>query len=144
MKEGFVNSILDATNQFYSVALKQFDWYKKILGTKVQVLRLKNIDKYKDVFGSVASSTFVDDDNLIKIPYVVLINMNDMLKLYQKSINQLQFYDNKDFLKIGDLILFTRNNQEYKWKITNIETFSEAEGVLYSYSIQGLQEVESK
>lgn len=144
MREGFVKSILDATNQFYSVSLKQFEWYKKQLGTRVQVSRLKQLDKYKDVFGSVATSTLIDDDSLEKFPYVVLINLNDMVKLYQKSINQLQFYDNLDKLKIGDVLIFTRNDQEYKWKITDVQTFSEAEGVLYSYTIQGMQEVLSK
>lgn len=144
MSEGFIKSILDGTNQFYSTALKQFEWYKKILGTKVIVSRLKTADKYKDVFGSTATSTLVDDTDLDKFPYVVLINMNDMLRLYQKSTNQLQFQDNLDVIKIGDVLTFSRNGQEYKWKVINVETFSEAERVLYQYTIQGMQEVLSR
>lgn len=138
---GFIEQLLDNTNRFYSVAFNQFDWWKKIQGTKCTVSRLAENNKYKRVFGSVASSTELDDSDLEKFDYVVLISMNDMKKLYQKSIDPLQFFDNNDKIQIGDIITFCRGKQEYKWKITEVQTFSEAEKVLQQYTMTGMTEV---
>lgn len=137
---GFVESLLDNTNRIYSLALHQFEWYKKVQGTKCQVVRIASQAKYRNVFGSIVSSTLPDDNEAEKFPYVVLISLNDMKKIYQKSTDPLQFYDNKNELKLGDIIVFSRRSQEYKYKITDLMTFSEAEGVLYQYTMQGLQE----
>lgn len=140
---GFVNSILDNTNRIHQVGLKQFSWWKKVQGTKCQVVRIKENTSYKNVFGSIANSTLPDDDDAEKFPYVVLISMNDMKKLFQKSIDPLQFYDNEGILQLGDILVFSRLSQEYKWKITDIQTFSETGNVLNYYTISGLAEVNS-
>lgn len=139
-KLGFVEQLLDNTNKIYQVGLQQFDWYKKVLGTKCQVARVKTHDKYRNVFGSIASSTLPDDNDADKFPYVILINMNDMKRLFQKSTDQMQFYDNKDVLQLGDILIFSRLHQEYKWKIVDITTFSETNDVLRQYTISGLAE----
>lgn len=140
---GFVNSILDNTNRIHQVGLKQFSWWKKVQGTKCQVVRIKENTSYKNVFGSIANSTLPDDDDAEKFPYVVLISMNDMKKLFQKSIDPLQFYDNEGILQLGDILVFSRLSQEYKWKVTDIQTFSETGNVLNYYTISGLAEVNS-
>lgn len=138
---GFVDIILDNTNRLYSVAFSQFSWYKKVQGTEVLVTRIKENTKLKTVFGSIATSTLADDSETTNFRYVILISMNDMKKLYQKSIDPIVFYDNEDRLQIGDLLIFSRGVQEYKWKITDVQTFSEAGGVLQQYTITGLTEV---
>lgn len=140
---GFVNSILDNTNRIHQVGLKQFSWWKKVQGTKCQVVRIKENTSYKNVFGSIANSTLPDDDDAEKFSYVVLISMNDMKKLFQKSIDPLQFYDNEGILQLGDILVFSRLSQEYKWKVTDIQTFSETGNVLNYYTISGLAEVNS-
>lgn len=140
---GFVNSILDNTNRIHQIGLKQFSWWKKVQGTKCQVVRIKENTSYKNVFGSIANSTLPDDDDAEKFPYVVLISMNDMKKLFQKSIDPLQFYDNEGILQLGDILVFSRLSQEYKWKVTDIQTFSETGNVLNYYTISGLAEVNS-
>ena len=140
---GFVNSILDNTNRIHQIGLKQFSWWKKVQGTKCQVVRIKENTSYKNVFGSIANSTLPDDDDAEKFTYVVLISMNDMKKLFQKSIDPLQFYDNEGILQLGDILVFSRLSQEYKWKVTDIQTFSETGNVLNYYTISGLAEVNS-
>lgn len=142
-KTGFVNLILDNTNKIYQISLSQFKWYKKVMGTKVQVSRVKENTSYRSVFGSIASSTLPDDDEADRFPYVILINMNDLKKIYQKSIDPLQFYDNESTLKLGDILIFSRRTQEYKWKVTDIQTFSETGDVVHQISISGLNEVNS-
>jgi hypothetical protein len=140
---GFVEQVLDNTNHIYQVGLKQFTWWKKVLGTDCLVSRVKQHDKYRNVYGSIANSILPDDNDSDKFPYVILINMNDMKKLFQKSTDQLQFYDNEDILKLGDILIFSRLHQEYKWKIVDILTFSETNNVLRQYTITGLAETNS-
>lgn len=142
-QENFIKPLLDGANSFYRVGLKQFSWQKKLQGTKCLVSRLVTESKYKHVFGSTVSSTMIDDEERDEFPYVVLINMNDMLKIYQKSINQLDFYDNEDVLKLGDVIRFSREGQEFRFKVVDVQTFSEAERVLNRYTISGMTEVNS-
>lgn len=139
-KEGFINQLLDNTNQFYSTSLKQFSFYKKMLGYKVIVSRIKESSKYKEVFGSIYSSTIKGDEEVTEFEYIVLFNMNDMKKIFQKSVEQLDFFDNESMLELGDVLTYSRRGQEYKFKVINIETFSEAEGVLNRYTLTGLVE----
>lgn len=143
-KTGFVNIILDNTNKIYRISLLQFKWYKKVQGTKVQVSRIKENTKYRAVFGSIANSTIPDDSDAERFPYIVLINMNDLKKIFLKSVDPLTFYDNESVLQLGDILIFSRVNQEYKWKITDIQTFSETGDVLNQYTITGLSEVNSR
>lgn len=142
-KFGFVQSMFDNTNKFYKTGLQQFDWYRKILGTEVLVTRFKQVNKYMDVFGSVATAAMRKDEDTEQFKYVVLINLNDMLKLFQKSINQLEFYDNNSVLQLGDVLKFSRNKQEFQYKIIEINTFSEAGFILNQYTLSGLVETNS-
>lgn len=140
---GFVKTLLDNTNFFYKTALTGLEWWRKINGIKCQVIRLKEDDDYKSVYGSIANSTLVDDENAERFDYVAIFGMNEMLRLYGKSIDPIQMFDNRNILKNGDILVFSRGDQEFKWKVTDILTFSEAEGVLYQYTINGLTEVNS-
>lgn len=137
---GFVNIILDNTDRIYRLSFNQFEWWKKVQGTKCQVTRIKENDSYKNVFGSIANSTLPDDEDSEKFPYIILISLNDMKKIFQKSIDQIQFYDNEDVLKLGDIISFSRLNQEYKWKVIDVQSFNETASVLHQYTISGLTE----
>ena len=137
---GFVQSLLDNTNKFYSTGLSQFSWWKKVQGTKCIVSRIVESSHYSNVFGSIANSTLPDDEESEKFNYVILISMNDMKRLFSKTADSLQFMDNEDKLKLGDILTFSRGKQEYKWKIVDIQTFSETNDVVRQYSISGLIE----
>lgn len=137
---GFVDGVLDSANRFNSVALLQMKMSKKILGTKVIVKRVKKDSKYSKVFGSLYTSENLDDEQVDEFEYTVLINKNDMLKLYQRNIDQLEFSDNENFLQKGDVLCYRRNDIEFKFKITEVETFSDAGGILYKYTLSGIIE----
>ena len=139
---GFIADLLDRSNKFYKTSLLQFKFNKKILGTKIRVERVIKSSKYRKVFGSVYTSENLDDDEIQVFDYVALLNLNDMKKLFQKNIDQLDFFDNEMILQKGDVISYRRNDQEYQFKISEVETFSEAEGVLYRYQIMGLMETQ--
>ena len=74
---GFIRDVLDTSNKFYHISLKQFKFYKKILGTKVQVQRVIAKSKYRDVFGSLYTSENLDDCEIEQFDYIALINMNE-------------------------------------------------------------------
>jgi len=141
--KGFVNQLIDNANDFYAKAFQQFDFYKKLMGTRVIVTRMKDYSDYKEVFGNIYSSTLLDDSDKEEFEYVILINMNDMKPIFMKSIDQIEFYDNNNVLKSGDVVTFSRRDQEFKFKIIRAETFSEAEGVLYRYIMTGMTEIDS-
>jgi hypothetical protein len=137
---GYVNELLDNTNEFYSIAMQQLDFYKELMGTKVRVWRLSSKAPQKKVFGVTDSSTQPGDPNREEFDHVVLINLNDMRNIYQKTAGQIEFYDNVKKLELGDVLIFARKKQEYRFKVNLVESFSEAEGVLFRYQILGQQE----
>jgi len=141
--KGFINQLLDNSNDFYAKAFQQFNFYKKLLGTRVIVTRVKNESDYRDVFGYIYSSTLLDDSDKEEFEYMILINLNDMKSLFQKNIDQIEFFDNEFVIKVGDVITYTRRDQEFKFKVSKVETFSEAEGVLYRYTMMGMTEIDS-
>lgn len=141
--EGFIKPIITGTNHWYGVSMRQFAWAKKLQGTKVMVTRLKKNDQYTEVFGSIAMSTLNDDESREEFPYVVIINMEDMLKVFQKSINQLEIFDNVDRLELGDVLRFTAEGQQFQFQITDKQAFGHAGSTLYRFTLQGLVETNS-
>jgi len=141
--KGFINQLLDNSNDFYAKAFQQFNFYKKLLGTRVIVTRVKNESDYRDVFGYIYSSTLLDDSDKEEFEYMIFININDMNSLFQKNIDQIEFFDNEFVIKVGDVITYTRRDQEFKFKVSKVEIFSEAEGVLYRYTMMGMTEIDS-
>ena len=140
---GFVQQYLDNANQFYATALKQFSFYKKILGTKVIISRIKKTASVNIVFGASVSSTLPEDKDVEKFDHVIIINLNDMKNVYLKTAGEMDIYDNEDVIKIGDVLTYARKNQEYKFKVIRHESFSEAEGVLNKYTINSFTETNS-
>jgi hypothetical protein len=139
---GFVADLLDNSNKFHSVALNQFKLNKKLLGTKVSVERISPNSKYREVFGGLYTSENLDDSEIERFSYVILLNMNDMKNLLSKNVNSLEIFDNENILRLGDVLSYRRRDQEYQFKVSSVETFSEAENVLYKYTLLGLLETQ--
>lgn len=137
---GFNESLLDRSNLFYSVSLQQFKVQKAIQGIKVKVSRVKETSKYKKVLGSVYNSSAPDDDEVEEFDYTILIQVNEMKKLFQKNNNTMDFMDNDYVIHKGDVISYSRGNQKFEFKVTEVENFSDVKGVLYRYTIMGLKE----
>jgi hypothetical protein len=114
------------------------------MGTDVRVVRVLDESVRKLVFGATFTSDMIGDYETKEFKYRILINMNDMRKIYQQSIDTLEIYDNQPVLELGDLLTYVRENKEYKFKIVDVQSFSEAAKVLYRYTLQGYQEVSNK
>jgi len=142
--DGFMHPMIDMTLNFYKIGMKQMSWMKKIQGTKVIVTRLTQDSKYKRVHGSTVSSTLALDKDVQEFDYVIIINFNDMMKIFQKSINQFDFYDNENTLQLGDLVRFTDNGQLFRFKVIDIQSFSNKDTILNRYTLSGLAEVNSE
>lgn len=138
---GFIDKYLDNANKFYRLAMNQFDFYLKIMGTDVVIIRVKDDSAHKNVFGTVYSSNLNNDEDLIKLKYRILINMNDMRRIFSQSADNFEVYDNRDVMKMGDIIEFSRRDKTYQFKITEVQAFSEASDVLWRYTLVGQQEV---
>lgn len=141
---GFVSDMHDASNHFHKIAFKQIKFNKKILGTKVLVTRTKQDSKYKKVYGALYNSGLKGNNNQESFEYVVLINMNDMHRLYQRTIDQLEFYDNEKVLDMGDTLTYYRSGRKYQFKITAVDTWSDDIDVLYKYTIAGMNEINTE
>lgn len=140
---GFVDEYLDNANRFYSIAMNQFDFYLKLMGTDVTIVRVKDDSKDKELFGATFTSDMLGDGDVDRLKYRILINLNDMRKIYQQTADQFEVFDNRDVMKLGDLIIYQRREREYKFKVIDVQAFSEAKNVLYRYTLQGYQEVNS-
>lgn len=137
---GFNESLLDKSSKFYSVSLQQFKVQKKLQGIRVKVSRVKETSKYKKVLGSVYNSTVPDDEELEEFDYTVLIQINDMKQLFQKINGTLTFLDNEYMIHKGDMLSYSRGDQKFEFKVTEVENFSDVKGVLYQYTLMGLKE----
>lgn len=137
---GFTEKVLDMTNKFYTTAMKMIGFQKKLQGITVDVERTSEESKYSKVFGGVYNSDNIADDEVNHFHYKILIQVNEMKRLYTKAIGQLDFYDNESVLRKGDTITYTRNNQKFKFKVSEVDNFSDTEGILYRYTLVGLIE----
>jgi hypothetical protein len=81
--DGFMSPMIDMVNDFYAVGIEQLSWVKEIQGTKCIVTRLKEDSKYKRIHGSTASSTLALDKDVTEFEYTVIINMNDVMKIFR-------------------------------------------------------------
>lgn len=137
----FVDEYLVNANRFYSLAMNQYDFYLKIMGIDVTVIRIKDESIRKLVFGSTFTSDMIGDAETKRFKYRIVINLNDMRKLFQQLIDSFEVYDNQPILELGDLVTYVRGDKEYKFKIVDVQSFSEAAKVLYRYTFQGCQEI---
>lgn len=137
---GFNEALLDRSNKFYSVSLQQFKVQKKLQGIKVNVSRVKDTSKYKKVLGSLYNSSAPDDEEVENFEYTVLIQVNEMKKLFHKNDSTLDFMDNDYVIHKGDTLSYSRGDQKFEFKVTEVENFSDVTGVLYRYTIMGLKE----
>lgn len=137
---GFVADLLDKANEFARISLQQISVSKKLLGTKVTVTRTSDDNKYKSVYGALYNSSLPGGSGKRTFDYVVLLNMNDMKKLYQMNTDTMEFYDNNNVLQMGDILTYVRSGREFKYKVTAVENWSDQEKILYKYTVTGLAE----
>lgn len=138
---GFVDKYFENANKFYELAMNQYDFYLKIMGIDILIIRVKENAIRKEVYGAVYSSDLLNDEDLIKIKYRIIINLNDMRKIWSKVADSFEVYDNRNVLQMGDIVQMVRRDNMYRFKVTNVESFSESERIIYRYYLQGYQEV---
>lgn len=114
------------------------EWWKKVLGTEVVVDRVKEDSMYKTVYGVAYNDTIEGNTEVEHFHHTIVINMNTLLKVWNVTENDLQFYDIGEDLEMGDILTFSRNNLEYKWKITEIMQLTDVGGIVRQYTITPL------
>jgi len=141
---GFTTAMIDRSHKFYKAALKQIKWMKKIQGVRVEVERIAKDSKYRTVLKGLYTSTNIGDDEIINFPYVALIQINDMKRLFLKQIDQLDFFDNEYILEKGDIISYCHGNTKFQFKISEVTNFSDVDGILYQYTLMGIKETKTE
>lgn len=132
---GFVGPITTGSEEFYRKSLKQFAWQKKLQGTKVVVQRIKKDSKYNDVLGINYSNNLQNSTEVETFNYVVVINAERMVKVYNENSETIDFMDDQNVLQLGDVLVFTRNSREFRFKITDMQTFTQVGGYLNQYTM---------
>ncbi len=138
-----MSSLFEGSREMHAKALKQFSWYKKVLGIKCQIIRYVRKTEYDDVIGAVYSSHLFDNERVVKRDYVIVINTNHITKALNESQETLECYDNNNVIKIGDVIMYNRKGREFRYKVIDVETFTEVGGVLNKYTLQPFVTVHS-
>lgn len=127
-------------DRYYAKSLLMFDWWKKIQGTDVVLIRSKEESKFKDFFGSMAHSDSIDDDNTENSKVRLLINHNEVYELWYGGIQSSMIVDREGILERGDLIRYSSGKQVFTFKVTEHRVYGDSASIYREYQIESTKE----
>lgn len=139
-KEDMTSKILDKANKLYSIGMKAIKLQMKLLGTDFVVLRPKDNSKWKNVFGGSYSADSTLENDYEQFTTRLIINLNDMRDVWNRSRDMVQSFTPDGSLKVGDELQFTRDKRTYRFKVVMKQSFSESADVLYIYTLSSIVE----
>lgn len=131
---------LDKSNKFYEIGMRNIKMQLKFLGTKFVVNRPKDNSKWKQVFGGSYSSDSTIENDYETFTTKLLINLNELRDVWQRNRDTVEVYSDKDDLKLGDELQYTREGITYRFKIVSKQAFSEAAKNLFIYVLSSIIE----
>lgn len=138
--EDYVNMMHDFAVQFNKLALSNFEYYIKIIGTDVTVRRAVE-GEFKSALGSAYIFDGTDQNTKIEVfKKRIVINRSQLLQNFRTTTNDIEAYINEDFFKIGDQLEFKSRGVLYKYKVTDIDQFDPYNELLYKLTLAGFEE----
>lgn len=136
-----MNKIQKRADKFYGIALKRFAVLKKLYGTKFIVTKPLENSKYKKVFGAAYTTYDRDNTQSNKRDVILIINMKEMIDIWNSQMGQLEVYDKDNLLERGELLESSRDGRIYYWKVEAVKTFGEGTGTIYQFTLSPSQEL---
>ncbi len=135
---------LEKANKLYAIGMKGIALQMKLLGTDFVVLRPKENSKWKNVFGGSYSSDSTLENDYDQFTTRLIINMNDMRDVWNRNRDTVESYSPDGSLRVGDELQYTRDKRTYRFKISMKQGYSEAAGVLFTYTLSSIIETLSE
>lgn len=142
--EDMASRNLEKANKLYAIGMKGIALQMKLLGTDFVVLRPKENSKWKNVFGGSYSSDSTLENDYDQFTTRLIINMNDMRDVWNRNRDTVESYSPDGSLKVGDELQYTRDKRTYRFKISMKQGYSEAAGVLFTYTLSSIIETLSE
>ena len=142
--EDMASRNLEKANKLYAIGMKGIALQMKLLGTDFVVLRPKENSKWKNVFGGSYSSDSTLENDYDQFTTRLIINMNDMRDVWNRNRDTVESYSPDGSLRVGDELQYTRDKRTYRFKISMKQGYSEAAGVLFTYTLSSIIETLSE
>jgi hypothetical protein len=101
----------------------------------VKVWRLASKPVKNKVFGVIQPLTSAGDEEREEFDYSMLINSNDLQNIHLQYVFQMDFYASEDKLQVGDILIFSQEEKEHRFRVARQESFSEPEGIVNEYEL---------
>lgn len=141
MYQAFRSRLQQNVDRFYEKSVKMFDWWKKIAGTDVIIIRPKKDSRYKDFFGAMFTSDSVASTESEELPAKLMLVHNEMYEVWTGGIQSTQVVDREHVLERGDLIRYTVNNQILMFKVVEERAFGDSFSIWREYTIESTKEI---
>ena len=138
--ENMSSKYLRKANRFYEIGMRNLKMQLKFAGTKLVVNRPLDNSKWKNVFGGSYSSDSTLENDYTQFETTLLINLAELRDVWARNRDTLEVYSDKDDLKVGDELQYTREGFTYRFKIIQKNAFSEAAKGLFVYVLSSIIE----
>lgn len=139
-QENMASKYLDKANKFLEIGMKQIKFQLKVAGTDFVVIRHKDDNKWKNVFGGSYSSDTTGENDFDQFTTRLIINLNDMRDVWARNRDITEVYTDDGNLQVGDELQYTRSGITYRFKIIQKSAYSEASAGLYAYALSSMIE----
>ena len=138
--ENMSSKYLAKATKFYELGMKNLKLQLKFAGTKLVVNRPLDNSKWKNVFGGSYSSDSTLENDYSQFETTLLINLAELRDVWARNRDTLEVYSDKDDLKVGDELQYTREGYTYRFKVIQKNSFSEAAKGLFIYVLSSIIE----
>jgi hypothetical protein len=138
--ENMSSKYLAKATKFYELGMKNLKLQLKFAGTKLVVNRPLDNSKWKNVFGGSYSSDSTLENDYSQFETTLLINLAELRDVWARNLDTLEVYSDKDDLKVGDELQYTREGFTYRFKVIQKNAFSEVAKGLFVYVLSSIIE----
>jgi len=137
--ESFISEYQGAVDLFYSIGLEALQWRLDIEGIEVSVSRVSSTSKYSRVYGASYSSNQLNDNEVTTSTLTLLININQINDRWALSQEETVIHY-MEVLQRGDIVDFTRGNTAFKYKVSEVKTFTDKPQIYYEFVLTPVKE----
>lgn len=148
--DNYMDQFVDHADRFANLGLNAFILYEKVLGTEVNVMRVKTsgpevVDdtvRYQKLLKSAMNLTESNGSNSQEsFTTRILINKSQFSAKFMKSVDEFQVTYTSDRFNPGDLISFKYLGYNYRFKVMPlIESFGLQDGLMYRMTLEPYRE----
>ncbi len=138
--ESMGSKLVEKATKLYSIGAKAIKIQMALGGTDFVVLRPKDNNKYKNVFGGSFSSDSTLENDYDQFTTRLIVNLNEMRDVWNRNRDSVEATTNDGSLEVGDELQYTKDNRTFRFKIVLKQGYSETADVIYQYTLMSIIE----